>query len=197
MKQSPRRSRRRKLRDRGASVAEFGPVLVIFVLIIIIPLLNLLAFATGYACVSSTCQSCAADAANSTTFEEALVNVKKRARALVESSLGQFARVKPVGGYQDCGVDVYIATTKLSDPNSGHFYGPNTGLPANVTADAATYIYEYTVRSSFAVGPLMDLSAVPLVGALPLIGKPVTLSNQANRAAEHTDALNGNSGSAQ
>jgi len=171
-------------------MAEFGPVLVIFVLIIIIPLLNILAFVTGYTCVSTTCQSCAADAANSTTFEEALINVKKRSLSMLDSSLAKFAKIKPQGGYQGCGVDIFIATTKLSDPNAGQFYGPNSGLPANVTANSATDIYEYTVRSSFDVGPLMDLSGVPLVGNLPLIGKPVNLSNQASRAAEHVDALN-------
>jgi len=185
----PSRRKPAKSRISGASVAEFGPVLVFFVLIVIIPLLNLLAFVTGYACVSTTCQTCAADAANSTTFDEALTNVKKRSLAMVDSSLAKFARVKPRGGYQGCGVDIFIATTKLADPNSGHFYGPNTGLPPNTSANAAANIYEYTVRSSYDVGPLMDLSAVPLVGNLPLIGQPVNLANQASRAAEHVDAL--------
>lgn len=176
-------------RARGTSIAEFGPVLVLFVLIILVPLFSLFFFAAGYACVAVVSQSCASDAANSATFNEALVNVKKRARSAVDSGLGKFAKLKPLGGYDGCGVDLYIATTSLANPNAGQFYGPNSGLPAATSANATTNIYQYTVKSSFAVGPLLDLGHLPLIGSLPIVGQPTTVQITANRAAEHTDGL--------
>jgi hypothetical protein len=170
-------------------MAEFGPVLVIFVLIVIVPLVNILSFGIGYTCVVMVSQSCAVDAANSATFNEALVNVKKRALSMVDSGLGKLAKLKPVGGYEHCGINLYIATTNVANPNRGQLYGPNLGLPAGTAANAATDIYEYTVRSSFAVGPFMDLSHIPLVSNLPLVGQPATVEITTNRVAEHTDGL--------
>jgi hypothetical protein len=185
------KSARQMLADRaaGASMAEFGPVLVLFVLIIIVPVVNLLFFATGYACVAALSQSCATDAANAATFNEALVNVQKRARSIVDSGLGKFVKLQPLGGYAGCGVDLYIATTNVANPNNGHFYGPNTGLPAGAAANAAANIYQYTLRSSFAVGPCIALSHLPLVGDLPMVGRPATVEITTSRAAEHTDCL--------
>jgi hypothetical protein len=210
LKNSPRQRRSRK---KGSSLAEFGPVLIILVLVIILPLLNLLAFVAGYAAVASITDACASEAANSASFSDALVNLKKKAIALTDSGLGKFARVKPSGGYQNCGVDLYIATTSMAGSRSGiggHFYGPNSGLPAqaaeaenfaenasgtsggNATGNsggAGATIFEYTVRSNFTVGPFMDLSHVPFVGDVPLIGKGVLLSPSTSRVIEHCDDL--------
>ncbi|MBU6453025.1 MAG: hypothetical protein KGS72_14670 [Cyanobacteria bacterium REEB67] len=168
------------------------------------PLVNLLAFAAGYAAVASITDACASEAANSASFSDALSNLKKKAIALTDSGLGKFARVKACGGYENCGVDLYIATTNMSGPKSGtggHFYGPNTGLPAQAaeaenaagnaagSAGAGATIFEYTVRSNFTVGPFMDLSHVPFVGDVPLIGKGVLLSPSTSRVIEHCDDL--------
>lgn len=176
-------------RAAGASIAEFGPVLVLFVLITIVPIANLLFFVAGYVSVSALSQSCATDAANSASFTEALLNVQKRTNSLVDSSLGKFVKLRPVGGYKSCGVDVYLATTNVANPNVGQFFGPNTGLPAGATADAATTIYQYNIRSSFDVGPCVDLQHVPLIGSMPMVGKPSTVEISTSRMAEHIDCL--------
>ncbi len=187
-----RKTGRKIGRKTGASMAEFGPVLVILILITIVPLTNLLFFMAGYACVSALCQSCATDAANSATFSEALVNVRKRVLSVTGAGLGKFVKLQPVGGYEGCGIDLYIATTNLANPNIGQFFGPNSGLPAGSAANGATTMYEYNVRSKFAIGPCMDLSALPLAGSLPMVGKPVTVELSTSRAAEHIDCLTAN-----
>jgi len=187
-----RRSQRQAGRKAGASVAEFGPVLVILVLITIVPLTNLIFFLAGYVCVSALCQSCATDAANSATFGEALVNVRKRALSTAGSGPGKFFKLQPVGGYEGCGIDLYIATTNLANPNVGQFFGPNSGLPSSTAANGATTMYEYNIRSQFGIGPCMDLSALPLAGTLPMVGKPVTVELSTSRAAEHIDCLTAN-----
>jgi hypothetical protein len=176
-------------RAAGASIAEFGPVLVLFVLITIIPLANLLFFLAGYTTVSAISQGCVTDAANSATFTEALANVQKRTKAALESSLGKFVKLQAVGGYKNCGVDVYIATTNVANPNIGQFFGPNTGLPAGTNADSATTIYQYNIRSSFNVGPCINLTGLPLLGDLPMVGKPSTVEISKSRTAEHIDCL--------
>jgi hypothetical protein len=168
-------------------VAEFGPVLIVLILIIILPLLSLVSFGAGYASVSLLSQTCAEGAANASTFDQALATVKKRALSVVASGLGKFAKLKPVGGYQGCGVDLYIATID-NTPNGGQLYGPNTGVPSGTTNPPAN-IYQYVIKSNFLVGPFLDLGKFPIVEKVPLVGQAVSVSIRANRAAEHTDCL--------
>jgi len=173
----------------GASLAEFGPVLAIFVLLVFIPALNFLSFAWGYATANLTCQACAADAANAPSFDQALAAVKKRARDMLDSAPGRFAGLKTASGYEKCGFDLYLAESNVQKETTGQFYGPNTGLPRGAKIDNAANVYEYALRGNFDVGPFLNLSAVPLVSNLPLIGQPVKIELSSIRVAEHTDCL--------
>ena len=188
-------------RRRGSSLAEFGPVLVVLILVIIFPLVNLLAWVAGYATVNNITQACGAEAANAASFSEALANVQKRANLLSQSGLAKFARIRPQGGYQSCGVDLYVVTTSIDadpnhkDPTRGHLFGPNTGLPADfaqtekIEQSNGAVMYEYSVRTNFWVGPVLDLSQLPFVGSVPMVGKDVLLGASTTRAVEHSDAL--------
>ena len=62
-------------------------------------------------------------------------------------------------------------------------------LPAVPSVDTVANIYELSVTSTYSVAPLINLSAVPILGAVPGLGQPVTLTFTANRPVEHPGGL--------
>lgn len=170
----------------SAQMAEFAPAMMIFLLIILFPLVNLLSFATGYASLAYLGQQCAVQAANSPSYQLALTEMQNMAAQVTNSGVGKFAKLTPVGGYKGCGADLYITATVIASSTATE-YGPNTGLPT--TPDPTNNIYEYTVKTSFNVGPFLDLHTFPFVGSIPLVGQPVLLRTVANRAIEHDNSL--------
>ncbi len=180
--------RRRLLsrRKRGMGLAEFVPALFIFLFIIALPLINLLSFGMGYANVALLGTQCAVDAANAGSYPDALTKVQAKANAVTASGMGQFARLAPVGGLNGCGVNVFITETDVNTKTIVE-YGPNT--PKTGAYDPNNKIYEYTIRTTFNVGPFISLGLVPWIGGVPLIGVPATVRTVAHRAVEHSEAI--------
>lgn len=180
---------RRKIwleRRRGMGLAEFVPALFIFLFIIALPLINLLSFGMGYANVALLGTQCAVEAANAGSYPDALAKVQAKANAVTASGMGQFARLQPVGGLNGCGVDVYITETDVNT-KAIQEYGPNVKMAA--AYDPNNKIYEYTVRTTFNVGPFISLGLVPWIGGIPLIGVPATVKATSHRAVEHSEAI--------
>jgi hypothetical protein len=170
----------------GSGIAEFAPALFIFLFIIVLPLINLLSFGMGYANVALLGTQCAVEAANAGSYPQALTAVQNKANAMTASGMGQFARMTPVGGLNGCGVNVFITATDINT-NAVQEYGPNTKMTA--AYDPTNKIYEYTVRTSFNIGPFISLGKVPFIGGIPLIGVPATVGTTAHRGVEHPEAL--------
>lgn len=156
---------------------------------LLFPLVNLIAFGCG----ASTCYLIAFQTASTAslqkTFMTACNEMVKTARNLETSSLGKFAKLKPVGGLQGCGVDMYVEACDYSNANALTTYGPNAEISSPV--DPSTKIYEVRTRVTYDVGPFMNLAGVPFIGQIPMIGTPGRLSFQANRALEHPEGFEG------
>jgi len=174
-------------RRRGSSMAEFGPALFVFLLIIAFPLINLLAFAMGYASLYFLTSQCAIDASNAPSFKEARAKMVAKAQQITGSGIGQFAKLVPQGGYQGSGTSLFITVTSLGSSTPTE-YGPDTGYSG--TVDDTNNIYEYTVKSTFNVGPFLNLGGVPGLGSIPIVGGPVLVNCSSHRAIEHTNSLN-------
>ncbi|CAN5609164.1 hypothetical protein BH11CYA1_BH11CYA1_40010 [soil metagenome] len=170
----------------GSGLAEFIPALFVFLFIIALPLINLLTFAMGFANVGLLGTQCAVDAANASSYPDALAKVQSRATSITTSGMGRFAKMVPIGGYNGCGVNVFITETDINTKTVVE-YGPNVKMTA--AYDPSNKIYEYTIKTSFNIGPFMSLGAVPFVGGIPMIGVPTPVSTAAHRAVEHSEAI--------
>lgn len=177
--------RRRNCRGSGA-IAEFAPVLFIFFLVILFPLINLIGFATSSATVLMITRQSASVAGSSTTWQEALTSMEQETTKLRNSGFGKFANITPVGGYNGCGADMYVAATGLSSGNTT-YSTKNNGLggPANTQDN----IYEYQIRTSFMINPWLNMSGMPFIGSVPIVGKPAGCAYIANSNVEHPEGL--------
>jgi len=173
-------------RNQVGSIAEFAPVLFVFFMMILFPLINLIGYATACATISFIGTNCAQVAQNSATFGDALDAVYAMSNNLCNSGFGKFANLTPVLGYKGCGVDVYLIEIDYST-NTRLTYGPNTGLPHNYDN---TKIYEYQTRCNFQINPYLNLSGVPGIGSVPIVGKPSSMAFNCCRNSEQPEGLN-------
>ncbi|HNB23512.1 MAG TPA: hypothetical protein PKZ32_13910 [Candidatus Melainabacteria bacterium] len=172
-------------RSQTGSIAEFAPVLFIFFMMILFPLINLIGYGTACATVQFIGTNCATAAQNASSFGDALNSVESMSKGLVNSGFGKFANLSPQGGYKGCGVDVYLIEIDYSN-NNRLTYGPNTGLPHPYDS---TKIYEYQTRCNFQVNPFLNLAGVPGIGSVPIIGKPTAMASNSCRSSEHPEGL--------
>ncbi|HMX47778.1 MAG TPA: hypothetical protein PKC93_17600, partial [Candidatus Obscuribacter sp.] len=105
---------RRRNIGASAQMAEFAPAFMIFILVIMLPFINLLSFATGYASLAFLAQNSAVQASNSSTYAQALQEMSNSANQTKSSGIGQFAKLAPVGGFNGCGCDLFITETDLT-----------------------------------------------------------------------------------
>lgn len=170
----------------GASLAEFGPVLFVFLLVVLFPLINLMAFAAGAATVGFLTTQAAGAASQAPTFQSALSDMESTVNRIASSGFGQFAKLKPVAGYQGTGTDLYVVVTDTAS-GTPYYFGPNGGFSNWV--DESVAIFEMECRSQFDVGPFLNMSGMPFIGDVPIVGKAARLSWNCSRAVEHLEAL--------
>lgn len=173
-------------RSQTGSIAEFAPVLFIFFMMILFPLINLIGYGTACATVQFIGTNCASAAQNAASFGDALSAVETMSNGLCSSGFGKFANLSPQGGYKGCGVDVYLIEIDYSN-NNRQTYGPNTGLPHPYDSSK---IYEYQTRCNFQINPFLNLSGVPGIGSVPIVGKPSFMASNSCRSSEHPEGLN-------
>lgn len=172
---------------RGFQMAEFAMALMVF-FIALFPLINLVYLGCGFCTVFLIAQQTASTGSAQTNFEDTLSSVAQAAKTLTESGLGQWLKLKPVGGYDNSGVDVFVETLSYKQ-NSGqyHLYGPNASAP--LPAQPAEYVYSIKTEATFTVAPFTSLGSFPFIGTIPGVGSPATIRISASRAVEEPEHI--------
>lgn len=181
----PNRYSKRSCRG-GSSLAEFGPACFVFFLVILFPLINLIAFATGAATVALLTTQCAATASQGPKYQTMLGDMEQLALRIAASGFGQFAKLKPVAGYKGTGTDLYVVVTDVQN-GTPYYFGPNTGF--NNLVDPSVALFEVECRSKFDVGPFLNMAGMPFIGSIPIVGKPARLTWNCSRVVEHLESL--------
>ncbi len=179
----------KKIRSRKGHIAEFPLALGVFFLITLFPLINLVSFTCGAATLYLCAHQASHQAACATSFPAALQGAVNQSVQIEQSGLGQFAKIVPVGGMAGSGMNLFLYAINYQNSSSS-IYGPNSPLAPPI--DTATNIYEVEAKVLADVGPFLNLSGVPFVGNIPLIGKPARLQFTNRAAVEHPEGLVGN-----
>lgn len=159
---------------------------MILLIFVVFPLINLMAVATGYGVAFLITNQAARQAASQPTFNDALAAMLNESGTLAQWGISRFAKLKPVGGYQGSGTDLYILATNYSTSQMTRI-GPNKPVPPPV--DSSTFVYEYCVPGTFDVGPMVDMSSVPFLGTVPGLGPPARICTTSDRVVEHPEGL--------
>lgn len=175
-------------RSKRGHMAEFPLTLGVVFLIMLFPLINLVSFVCGTATLYLCAHQASHQAACATSFPFALSGAVNQCLAVSQSGLGQFAKIVPVGGMAGSGMNLFLYAVNYQN-GSSVVYGPNSPLAPPI--DTATNIYEVEARVSADVGPFLNLSGVPFVGTIPLVGKPARVSFVNRAAVEHPEQLSG------
>jgi hypothetical protein len=180
-------------RKQSGNISEFALSLWVLMIVFVCPLINLFGVSLAAAGVLIMDIQCASSAASAPTFTQALLAVTTQSNQLQSYGISHFMNLQPVGGYENCGIDLYVhASNYRNGPNAD--FGPNKA-PSG-PADPETYVYEYSTKASYLVTPWVNLSNVPIVGNIAGLGKPVQLTFNASRAIEDIEGLTAGSGTA-
>jgi len=166
----------------SAEIAQFIPALYVLFMVALLPLLNVGAVFMAAAVQYLATNDFASRASTQSDFPSALNTMTAGAYQFKSSGLANFITMSPQGGFTGCGDDLYVLTTNIA---SGLVTSSSADMPLTQPVQTGINIYEISVKSSYSVSPLIDLSAVPILGDVPALGKPVTLSFTANRPLEH------------
>ena len=180
--------RRLKLRsETGATeIAQFPLTIYCLFLVVLLPVLNLVTLLIAGCTAYLATNDFAAKAATQSTFAQALNAMAIEAYNFQTNNLAHFVKMVPQGGYTGCGNDLYVLATNIG--GSGiQSSAPDQSLTANI--DTTKNIYELQVVSSYTVSPLISMASLPLLGSVPGLGQPVTLSFAASRPVEHPGGM--------
>jgi hypothetical protein len=195
-----KRHRHRSIK--GAALAEFGPVLWLFLLLFLIPFFDLISFGTAVGAIMYTANMGARAASGAATFSDALNDVKN-----LDAACQPFLKMAccvPTAGAGQPGTKVVCVVAPM-DGSSGPapFTGPGAGgsmIPVttpdvNSTAVPAQFnttncIYQYVVTSSYQVMPIFNFSATNILHNIPALGSPVTVQYSATSTVDHPEGLN-------
>lgn len=171
---------------RGSSLAEFGPVLFVFLFFALFPALDLMAVAVGTASISLAARQGASGAASSADYGSGLLAMQREMNAVKNSGFGHFLNLTPIGGSGGSGGDLWV---EKADFNTKviQYCGPNSKPPAPI--DTTTFIYEYACVATYQVGPLCNLGAVPFIGSIPGLGPPASIKYAATCSVEYPTGL--------
>jgi hypothetical protein len=189
VKKRSRTSRHKNRDQHGANLAEFGPAVFILFIVVFIPAINLVAFGWGTATAIFITSQSAKAAAVSENYDTALSSATTTAANLTNSYIGKLAHLKPVEGYNDSGIDLYIVATNILT-NKTSLAGPN--LPLRGVVDTTNNVYEYQIQTKYEIAPLLNLARTPMLNNIPIISKPTILSFTSQQSAEYPNGLIGN-----
>lgn len=171
------------------SLHEFAPAIFILLLLFLVPLLDLAGLAVGYGTVFFICLQSASTASTQTNFDGSLNALERCAGTLNQSGLARFSRLQPVAGYRGLGSDIFIDVTNWRAGHTSASFGPNTPIPPPI--DVSTNMYQFNVRSTYDVGPLLAISGLPVLGDVPGLGRPARITVAVQRQAEYPLGLAG------
>jgi hypothetical protein len=176
----------KKIRPSSGHIAEFPLTLYILFFIVVFPCIDLVGLATGLTTICLLAHESASRAANQRKYSDSLNGMEQTTMTFLTQGFAKFAKLKPVGGYVGMGTDLYVDAINFRN-NKRMPFGPNTAVTPPV--DVSNCVYECRVVAHYEVGPVLDLSFVPLLGMVPGIGKPVLFNFSASRAAEYPMGL--------
>ena len=176
----------RRPRSRAGNIAEFAPCLFVFFMFALFPLINLIMLGANCGTVALLTRNAAVAAANAPTYGQALTAMQSSVNNDLSAGFGQFSKLTANGGYNNTGVDLYVVATSIGG-GATQVYGPDTVL--TVTPNTSNFIYEYRVVSSFSLQPFINMSAVPFIGSVPVIGAATPFGYSAERAVEDATGL--------
>jgi hypothetical protein len=194
----PRRHRK------GSALAEFGPSLWLFLILILLPLMDMISFAIGVGTTMMLSTWGARMAAPCATYTEALASLKR-----TEDSLAMFRGLSVmrantgIGGTGNQGTSSGYKMTVQVTPISGGsvtiYNGPG-GIPNTPPPDASNpnvppvntmnSVYQYSVTAAYDILPLINFNGIPFFKTLPGVGAPVPVHFTTTATVEHPEGLN-------
>ena len=180
------RRRFRHSRAQAGNISEFACCLFVFFLFALFPLINLIMFAANCGTVQLITRNAAAAASAAPTTSAALTAMQNSVTNDLSGGFGKFSSLTANGGYNGCGADLYLVDTSTSG-GADQVFGPNPTLGGN--ADPSNNIYEYRVVSNFNLQPFVNMSSVPFIGSVPVVGSATPFSFSAERAVEDPTSL--------
>jgi hypothetical protein len=178
----------RQRRSRGNAIAEFGPALWFFFILILLPLLDLASFMWGVGTVMMVanlgCRKAAG--ANTWTLASGIVTATEADLANFRS----YASVVPITG--NSGVTLNVLAYPTSGTGTVTTYAPPP-LPNKIKNDRTTLdstIYDYQVVASYNVQPLFNFKGMPFFSSIPGLGAPVPITFTSTCNVEHPEGLN-------
>ncbi len=177
-------------RERGSQLAEFGPAMWIFFIIILIPLVDLMSFVAGVGTVLAVAELTARKSASARTFTEA-INVMNQTEDDLAGFRG-FAKMV-ASGAGPRGVTIQVMSNSTSAAAGAPTIFAPPPVANRIPTDRATLdttIYHYQVTAAYDVQPLFNFSGFPLLGAIPGLGTPVPVTYVSSAVVEHPDGLN-------
>jgi hypothetical protein len=170
----------------------------ILLICIIFPFFDMCSFVLGVGSVMLVANLGVRQAATCGTFSEALASIQKTEQSL--AIFRNFAKMTPTGGTTS-GVSLVVIVTPTGQASAQPltFTAPGS-IPvlAQATqgnAQSANYnqsncIYQYMCTGAYDVLPLFNMHGVPVIGGVPIVGKPVPVKYTSMAAVEHIDGLN-------
>ncbi len=170
----------------GTAVAEIPVVLFVLIFLFLLPLINLLWLAMAEASIAIITLQAADRAASQPTYTDALTSINQEAQTFLQSGIARMIRMRPVNGYQNCGLDLYTIATDFHTQASETF-GPNTmtSTPPSTLDD----FFEYNCAATYEIQPLVPLSFIYGMAKVPGLGAPAVLTYRVNRVLEHPEGL--------
>lgn len=101
---------------------------LLIVVMVVFCLVDLVATASSYAVITLASRQASFKAATADSIDSALFEMQNAVSGLADSGLGRFAHLRPVGGYNGSGADLYINVTQVSTGTTTQI-GPNVGIP--------------------------------------------------------------------
>lgn len=142
--------------ERAGALAEFGPVMFIFFIIILLPLMGLFTFIEGVATIAFATQVAARECGTATTRAQAKANMEAAAAQIIGGPFGQFAHISPPDA---SGMELVVLEIPIGSGQKNEYKG-TTPVP---NIDTNANFYEYQVRSEkYTVTPLFVPQAIPV-----------------------------------
>jgi hypothetical protein len=204
---SAMRTKRQNRSNAGSAISEFAPALFIFLILFLIPCINLVFYAAAVVSIQHIVEESSRAAAVASTQTEAISNIGAKASSWLYGGagsgpgLGAFAHLTANGGIagptgQPTGCSLQILITDGSGvrpPVSINGNSPVIPLPyddpQNPATNASTVQYEYQVTGSFTVAPFLNMAGIPGVGQVPAVGAPTTVNYVSKAQIENVAGL--------
>ncbi len=177
-------------RSSRGNVIRFSITLWIFLLLISVPLLELFGLASGATLLYMAAQDAASSAAKARKYEDCLTAmVSSVNHFVINGTWSKLIKMRPIGGYKGSGADLSVVASSFVGGKINHIGDLNLPVPKSIQIDTSVNVYECTVQLNFQVDPLLNLSAIPLIGAIPGLGAPLILSFSASKTSEYPRGL--------